>query len=256
MGEEDLPGEVTFASVWFDCDSTLSAIEGIDELALGIDPEARARLAGWTARAMAGEIPLADVYRARLELVSPTRSHVEDLGNLYVQRLVPDAREVVAALCHLGKHVGIVSGGLEPAVRILGAELGVPAERIRAVPIHFDSRGRYAAFDRECPLARNGGKGEILAALPPSERPLCFVGDGVTDLEAAPVVELFVGYGGVVRREAVARAARHYLTAPSLLPLLALVLTAAERQALARKPRFATMLQRGGTHPRGGAGQP
>jgi len=42
---------------------------------------------------------------------------LDAVGALYVQRAVPDARDVVAALQALGKQVGIVSGGLQSTRR-------------------------------------------------------------------------------------------------------------------------------------------
>jgi phosphoserine phosphatase len=46
------------------------------------------------------------------------------------------------------------------------------------------------------------------------------VGDGVSDLETQPVVDLFVGYGGYVARERVRREARAFITRLSELPAL------------------------------------
>ena len=52
----------------------------------------------------------ADVHLVR------SAERVEAIGELYVQRLVPDARETVAALRWLGKDVRVISGGLRPPV--------------------------------------------------------------------------------------------------------------------------------------------
>lgn len=58
--------------VFFDCDSTLSTIEGIDELARlkGVED----RIVELTNAAMDGKIPLQEVYAERLRLLSPTRA--------------------------------------------------------------------------------------------------------------------------------------------------------------------------------------
>ena len=95
-----------FGSVVFDCDSTLSDIEGIDELAGNHLGEIQAL----TSAAMEGRIPLEEVYGRRLEIIRPTRARVDAIGELYVQRLVPDAGETVAALRWLGKDVRVISG--------------------------------------------------------------------------------------------------------------------------------------------------
>jgi len=212
---------VRFASVVLDCDSTLSAVEGIEELAA----ERRAEVSALTEAAMRGAVPLEEVYGRRLELIRPTRARVEALGRLYVERLVPDAREVVAALGREGVVVRIVSGGLLPAVRALARELGLGDDAVAAVDVYFGGDGAYAGFDASSPLARSGGKREVLEAwdaeLP---RPVLLVGDGATDLEAAPVVDLFVAFAGVVDRPAVTGAADVVVRAYTLAPVLALAL--------------------------------
>lgn len=233
---------VPFAAVWFDCDSTLASIEGIDELGRLRDEATRLRVAALTDRAMAGEVPLAEAYVERLRMLAPTRSECASIGARYVACALPDARDVVAALHHLGKTVGIISGGLLDPVLALAEHLAVPDSRVRAVPVRFAPDGSYLDFDRDCALWRNGGKADLLAARPDSERPLCFVGDGVTDLEAAPVVDRFVGFGGVVRRAPVERACAFYTADPALASVLPFVLTDDERMRLRGTPRFASLL--------------
>lgn len=232
-----------FAAVYFDCDSTLSAIEGVDELLAGAPAALRAEVAAMTRQAMEGTVPLAEVYGARLRLLAPRREHLDGVGREYVARATPHAREVIAALQALGKRTGIVSGGLLPPVLALAGHLGVAAADVHAVPVLFAADGSYRDFDRRSPLWRNGGKAEVLRALPADHRPLVFVGDGATDLEVqGAAADLFVGYGGVAVRAPVKAAAEAWLESPSLAPLLPLVLTAAELSALRGEPRFAALL--------------
>lgn len=67
--------------VFFDCDSTLARIEGIDELARlkGLFDEVQ-RL---TAAAMGGEVHLSSVYDRRLELLRPNRANIRIIERLY-----------------------------------------------------------------------------------------------------------------------------------------------------------------------------
>lgn len=219
--------------VFFDCDSTLCAIEGIDELA-------RLKGKGWrvsvlTERAMNGELDLAGVYGRRLQAIRPTRGQVNAMVERYQQTLVPDARAVLDALQFLGKTVFIISGGLAEPVRGLGQRLGIPAGRIRAVELEYDQLAgewwRYhepqtqhnqAWLDYQVgPLTVSSGKPVMvqeLAADRPGRR--LMVGDGVSDLVTREVVDLFVGYGGVVAREAVREHADAFINCPSLAPLL------------------------------------
>jgi phosphoserine phosphatase len=231
--------ETGFRCVVFDCDSTLVKIEGIDELAGTKIDEIR----GMTDLAMDGAIPLEEVYGRRLALIDPTRAQVDAVGEAYVRELVDDARDTVAALLELGKTVRIVSGGLLPPVLRVAAELGIAPNAIAAVGIEFDAIGHYLDFQRDSPLARSGGKADVLKnwSLP---RPALLVGDGATDLEGRGAVDLFVAFMGIVHRPAVAREADVVLTAPSLAPILALAADAAEREWLRDSP-WADLLQRG-----------
>lgn len=220
-----------FASVVFDCDSTLAAVEGIDELAGPF----REQIQALTEAAMQGTVPLEEVYGRRLDLIRPTRERVDEIGRMYVRALVPQARETVAALLWLGKTVRILSGGLRPPVEAVAAELGLSPNDVTAVGISFDADGAYADFERASPVARSGGKARVLRGwnLP---RPALLVGDGATDAEARPAVDAFAAYMGVAFRPAVAEAADYVLRAPSLAPVLGLACSAQDRARLAESP--------------------
>ena len=212
-----------FRTVLFDCDSTLSAIEGIDELAV----HCRDDVEQLTDAAMRGHIPLEEVYGRRLRLVQPTRAAVEALGREYVARLVPDAVETVAALHAGGVEVRIISGGLLPAVLAVARAVSIDASRVAAVDITFNDDGSYAGFDNTSALTMSRGK---LATIErwAVDRPAMRVGDGTTDLEARPVVDFFVAFAGVVERPNVVSAADAVVRANSLAPVLPLVLNADE----------------------------
>src|SRR5690606_30725954 len=87
-----------YASVVFDCDSTLVRIEGIDELAGDRIDEIRRM----TELAMDGAMALEEVYGERLALIDPTQTAVEAVGQAYREALVEDAQVVVDALHWLG----------------------------------------------------------------------------------------------------------------------------------------------------------
>jgi len=213
-------GSSAYRSVFFDCDSTLSTIEGIDELAR----EYRDQVVPLTEAAMRGEVSLESVYARRLAIIRPSRQELARIGALYVETLVPGARETVAALQAVGVHVYIISGGLLPAVREVAVALGVPPDRVFAVDVAFDASGAYAGFDESSPLARQGGKPALIASLSPLPRPSMLVGDGATDLEARRVVDAFVAFAGVEERAAVVAGADAVIRARSLLPVLPLAL--------------------------------
>ena len=212
------PGQA-FQTVVFDCDSTLSAIEGIEELAR----EHRAEVEALTEEAMRGTIPLEQIYGRRLDLVRPPRGRVLALGQLYIDTLVPDAAETIAALRAEGVEVRVISGGLKPAVLTMARALGVADEAVAAVDIYFDGDGGYAGFDDRSPLAMSGGKRRVIEDWKLA-RPILMVGDGATDQETQPVVDAFAAFAGVVYRAGVVAAADYVIRERSLAPILPLAL--------------------------------
>ncbi|MEO0479857.1 MAG: HAD-IB family phosphatase [Planctomycetota bacterium] len=230
-----------FERIWFDCDSTLARIEGIDELGASADDETRQRVAEATNRAMGGEVPLEEVFAERLRLLGPTRSECEALGQRYIDAVVDDAGAVFDALRSFGKSIGVISGGLRPPVLALARHLGVADEDVFAVDLNFREDGSYDDFDRESPLARSGGKPDLLRRRPATEAPTALVGDGVTDLETRTVVDRFVGFTGVVRREAIVAGTPFLAEGPGLATALPFLLTEAELEVLSKDPRSATL---------------
>jgi phosphoserine phosphatase len=107
----------------------------------------------------------------------------------------------------------------------MAAALGIESRAVGAVALDFDEAGEYRDFDRASPLARSGGKTELLEVWRAElKRPIMLVGDGMTDLEARPVVDVFVAFAGVVARAPVVTAADLVVRARSLAPILPLAL--------------------------------
>lgn len=203
-----------YRHVFFDVDSTLVTIEGIDVLAAG-NPE----IVALTEAAMNGEIPLDEVYGRRLKIIRPTRARIEQLGEQYVGSLIDGAEETIATLREGGANIQLVTAGITQAIAPLARHLGV--RHVHAVALEFDGDGNYQNFDRRSLLARSGGKELVVrAVLSRSKGASAFIGDGVTDLETKPVVDLFIGFGGVVQREKVRQNAEVYVTAPTLKAVL------------------------------------
>jgi phosphoserine phosphatase len=202
----------------FDCDSTLSRIEGVDELARLRGAECLAAVEAMTQEAMDGHVAVEAVFGRRLEIIRPRQEDLETIGRRYIETMEEGAEAVIASLRASGWKFAILSGGFRGAIAPLAADLGI--ERIEAVDLHFDAQGNYAGFDETYPTTRSGGKPEVLrrlkAELAPSR--IVMVGDGVSDLETLPEVDLFVGYGGVITREKVRAGAPHFITRMEALP--------------------------------------
>lgn len=206
--------------ICFDCDSTLSAIEGIDELARVRGPECFAAVEAMTREAMEGRIPLDEVFGRRLDLIRPTRAEAAAVGRLYIERIEPTARDTVLALKIAGWTPVIISGGYTQAIEPLALHLGIA--RIEAVGLKFNRMGGYLGFDEGHPAARRGGKPGIIRRLRAELQPrrIVMVGDGVSDLETAEVVDLFVGFGRYAERAAVKTGAHAFIHSLSELPPL------------------------------------
>jgi phosphoserine phosphatase len=246
-----------FQRVIFDCDSTLSTIEGIDELAtLKGQTEHIAEL---TRQAMDGLVPLEEVYAARLELLQPTRAELARVGRIYRRTLVPQAAEVVAALQTAGVEVFIVSGGLKASVVDLARYLKIPDANVFAVEVELDPfqgewwdypRHRYAGNPDErylafapSPLAESAGKITVVGSLSKGQRVL-MVGDGSTDLATRGTASLFAGFGGIVRRQAVVDGADVFVEGPGLAAVLPLALSRSSGQKLKDTP-YEALLEAG-----------
>lgn len=230
-----------FRRVVFDCDSTLSEIEGIDELASmnGVPYE----VAEMTRHAMSGEVPFEDVFARRLDLIKPSRKQLSAVGKLYSDTLVEDAIPTIAALRHLGIDLRLISGGYREALLPLARTLGVPARNLHANDLNFGPDGEYLGFNESNPLCRSGGKREMLATLP--DEPTLFTGDGASDAEVVPNVELFVGYGGVERRDALQSIAPVYLHGESLAPLVVMAAGMDGCRRLLGEARFRPLVIKG-----------
>ncbi|MEQ1622165.1 MAG: HAD-IB family phosphatase [Methylococcales bacterium] len=205
---------MSFDIICFDCDSTLSKIEGIDELAerVGLGPE----MSRLTNAAMNGEVALEAVYEQRLAAIKPTRESIDWLAERYIAERVDGVEAVFAELLASGKALHIISGGLRQAILPLAEYLGVAVERVHAVDVYFDDDGSYLGFDKESPLARNGGKAEICRQLQIPSAQLVMVGDGKTDMEAKQAGAYVIGFGGVVNRAIVRELADVYCPGPNL----------------------------------------
>jgi phosphoserine phosphatase len=199
-------------AVCFDVDSTVSPDEGIDLLAA--EAGVGERVAALTRDAMAGAVPFQDALRARLEAIRPSRALVAACLAAHPPRLTPGAAELVAALTARGVHVYLLSGGFAEMIRPLAEALAIPAERVFANALRYTDAGAYAGFDERAFTSRSGGKAAAVGHLKARHGydPLIMVGDGITDLEARPPADGFIGFGGVVTRERVRAGADWFVT--------------------------------------------
>ena len=196
---------------FIDCDSTLSTIEGIDELARGKGGDVFERVVELTNAAMNGEIPIGEVFPRRIEMIRPDRELCDAVAALYVETIVPGAEEMIRELKEAGWLPVILSGGFAPLIQPLAERLGIA--HVEAVPLYFHEDGSYKGYGEDYPTTRNLGKNEVIrewkqALLP--ER-VVMMGDGMSDLETKPDVDDFIGFGGVVARPKIEKGSDHWL---------------------------------------------
>lgn len=198
---EILPATRRRGKLFFlDCDSTLSSIEGIDELARAKGDNVFAQVEALTNAAMNGDVPIHDVFARRLEMISPDRATAEHVASLYVETVLPGMIDFVREIKAAGWLPVILSGGFAPLILPLARLLGI--DHVEAVPLEFHEDGSYASYGADYPTTRNLGKNEVIrewkqAMLP--ER-VVMMGDGISDLETKPDVDAFIGFGVVVKR--------------------------------------------------------
>jgi phosphoserine phosphatase len=202
----------------FDCDSTLSGIEGIDELGRLRAPDIAARIAQLTTDAMDGRVPIDDVFGLRLDLIRPSQQECAEIAQRYLDHVEPHAKRVIADLQRQGWDAAILSGGFAPCISPLAAYLGI--ERIEAVPLYFDASGAYAGYDADYPTTRNGGKLEAARELRAEGAygAMVMIGDGVSDLETKAGVDYVIGFGAYVTREKVRAEADAFIRGLDELP--------------------------------------
>lgn len=219
----------------FDCDSTLSSIEGIDELAKknGVG-EAVKKL---THQAMSHTGLTTELYQQRLALVRPTRQQVLALGKNYIDHLSPNATSIIQLLQKLNKAIFIISAGLYPSLLILAEHLNIPRTHIFGVDIYFDENGSYKNFDHHSTLTTSHGKQIIVDTIKQKCPNIAYIGDGLNDLAVYESVTRFIGYGGCEYRKQIAERCEFYITKPTLAPILPLTLTYQEFEKLEGKDK-------------------
>src|SRR6185437_14983998 len=116
------------SAIVFDCDGTLSTIEGIDFLAKnnGVGESVRSL----TSETIENSGLNPDFYQQRLELVLPRREQVYALAHQYFSHKSSDIGDVIHLLQRLKKTIYIVSAGINPAVKLFGEMLQIQAENI------------------------------------------------------------------------------------------------------------------------------
>lgn len=187
--------------VFLDFDSTLTALEGYDELARMRGTYRR--VSALTRQAMAGRMDFLASLRERLDLIRPDASMLDELARRYRAAAVAGVTAGINKLREQGMRPVIVSGGPQEAILPFAARIGIPARDVLAVSMRLDARGAYRGFDRRSAVLRPGGKASACRARLKARDIGVVVGDGASDAEAKDAELLFIQYAGVVDRKEV-----------------------------------------------------
>jgi len=199
-------------AICFDVDSTVIQDEAIDELAkfCGKGDEVEEL----TREAMKGDMDFRQALALRLDLIRPSLSQLRNYILSSKQRLTPYVKELVHELHKREKEVYLVSGGFRSIIIPLAQELHIPTANVYANKLKFYYDGEYAGFDENQLTSRTGGKGSVVRNLKEKHgyETVVMVGDGITDWEASPPADLFIGFGGNAYRQEVKSKSKWYVT--------------------------------------------
>ncbi|GFR51762.1 hypothetical protein Agub_g14217 [Astrephomene gubernaculifera] len=209
-------------AVCFDVDCTITLNDSLDLLAefMGV----KEQVAALTSRAMDGSLSLEQALEERLALIACSPADIKRFITAHppASRLAPGIRELISALQARGVAIYLISGGFRELTLPIASYLGIPKSNVFANRMNWqwdDESGeptRLVGFDMSEPTAHNQGKPQAIARIRHRNpyNTVVMIGDGITDLEAVQSTggaDLFIGYGGVVERPAVAAEAEWYV---------------------------------------------
>ena len=171
-----------------DFDSTFTKVEALDVLAdisLKDHPEREKRkkqIVEITNQGMDGSISFRESLERRLNLLSPSKQHIEPLINVLKGKVSESFKRNRDFFNNYSDNIYIISNGFREFIEPIVTEFGIKEENILANEFRFDTDGHVIGFDTENPLSSNNGKVEQLKRLNlPGD--VYVIGDGYTDYE-------------------------------------------------------------------------
>lgn len=199
--------------VCFDVDSTVITEEGIDELAQFCGKGSE--VAALTKEAMGGGMTFQEALRRRLDIIKPSQKQIREFLKTRPSTISGGIRELIDQLRRNSAEIYLISGGFDCLIEPVADALEIPLCNLFANKLFFHYNGSYAGFDTNQVTSRSGGKGEAIKMIKSrfsSNTVVTMIGDGMTDLEACPPADYFIGYGGNAVREEVQKRATYYVT--------------------------------------------
>lgn len=213
-----MSADVTFV---FDFDSTFirgEMLEYFADLALRESRTREAQLgqiSELTRRAMEGELDYGESLRARLELLPGHRDLLGELIAKVRNEITPSFRRNRLFFSQNAQRIYIVSSGFREVLVPIAGDFGIAASHVFGNDLIFDAQGILQGVAQNNPLAREGGKVEVVRSLALTGE-VCMVGDGMSDyaVRKAGLATRFYAFSENVKRPAVIKVADR--EAPSL----------------------------------------
>jgi D-3-phosphoglycerate dehydrogenase / 2-oxoglutarate reductase len=204
-----------------DFDSTFTKVEAFDVLAdisLKDHPEKEKRkkeIHEITNQGMNGSISFRESLEKRLNLLSPSQSHIPPLVKELKGKVSESFKRNKDFFQKHSDNIYIISNGFREFIEPIVTDFGIKPENILANEFRFDLDGKVIGFDTDNPLSANNGKVEQLKKLNlPGD--VYVIGDGYTDYEIkhAGLANKFYAFTENIERESIMGKADHI--APSL----------------------------------------
>ncbi|MDQ6635739.1 MAG: hypothetical protein M3Z10_13395 [Gemmatimonadota bacterium] len=177
-------------------DATVSNVHGLAWLIERRDDGILTRLSELHARAKEAGWSWAELSRARLALLRPRRSEINDLGQAYVGAMLPGVVDATRRLRRAGISVTIASEVAQEALFGVANALGLGTAEILAPRLRFDTLGAYVGCDVSA-LLRDHAERDAAGGR------TVYVGTRQSEMLAPADSGAFVAFTGVVARDGV-----------------------------------------------------
>jgi len=175
-----------------DFDSTITKVEGLDELAvisLASNPQREkivSQIRHLTDMGMNGEISFSEALSQRLSLLEANREHLKALVSFLETKISDSFSSNKSFLKEYASQIIVVSSGFKEFIIPIIESLGLDPENVYANTFVFDESGKITGVDETNVLAQDGGKVKLLQSLN-LDGHISVIGDGYTDYELRKV---------------------------------------------------------------------
>ncbi|KAK8803356.1 hypothetical protein WA158_001050 [Blastocystis sp. Blastoise] len=209
--------------VCFDVDSTISQHEGLEQFAqYNCNLSQLEFIKKITNQAMLGEINYEKSLEKRLDIIKPTQQSFSSFIQKFPIHYTKGVLGFIRFLQKSQKEIFLISGGFLEMIQPIKKELNLDDNHIFCNTLSFHDDGTYDSFDHSKLTCKNLGKLHVVKLIKerhPSDL-VVMIGDGMTDVETASVVDAFIGYGGVSYRQKVEALSMLYIDDFSILQSL------------------------------------